>query len=472
MKSKMSEYIRNVGIFIVVYAVLVGIFYIAAGPQITYNEYKQQVLTTDSTLGELVDTDVIEQTFVYTGDYIEKLVFHVATYNRVNHGVLTIQLYQGNDLMFEEDYDVKKIKDNSKLEIPLRIETEGEETYRVRMTTAGCSYGNAITFYSNGTSDIHQGTLSRNDVPMAGEIQFDVEGGTARWLGTVFFKVAVIAGLVAGLLWGLLIHQLTYSEHAFWKEIRSIGKYGFLLKQLVSRDFKTKYKRSVLGFCWSFLNPVLTMVVQYIVFSTLFRSDIDNFPVYLLSAGIFFNFFTESVGAGLGAIVGNVSLITKVYVPKYIYPLSRVLSTAINLLISLIPLMLTVLLTGEEITAAFLLIPFGLLCLVVFCIGMAFILSSSMVFFRDTQFLWGIISLIWMYGTPIFYPETIIPDKFRFVLVCNPMYHYLKYFRTILLTGNSPALVEYVFCLGFAVFVFAAGLLIFKKTEKKFVLYL
>lgn len=199
---------------------------------------------------------------------------------------------------------------------------------------------------------------------------------------------------------------LVWLMHGVW------CRYGFLIKQLVSRDFKTKYKRSVLGYLWSFLNPLMTMMVQYIVFSQLFRSNIENFPVYLLSGIVLFSFFTESVGQGLTAILANASLITKVYVPKYIYPVTKVVSSSINLFISLIPLMIVVLLTGQRITKAILLIPFPLICLLIFCIGMTFMLCTSEVFFRDTQYLWGVATLAWNYATSIilsrkYYPRSI-----------------------------------------------------------------
>ena len=168
------------------------------------------------------------------------------------------------------------------------------------------------------------------------------------------------------------------------------------------------------------------MMVQYIVFSQLFRSNIENFPVYLLSGIVLFSFFTESVGQGLTAILANASLITKVYVPKYIYPVTKVVSSSINLFISLIPLMIVVLLTGQRITKAILLIPFPLICLLIFCIGMTFMLCTSEVFFRDTQYLWGVATLAWTYATPLFYPENIIPDRFKFIQTYNPMYHYIK----------------------------------------------
>ena len=125
------------------------------------------------------------------------------------------------------------------------------------------------------------------------------------------------------------------------KLVHAFSRYRFLIQQLVSRDFKTKYKRSVLGIVWSFLNPLLTMLVQYVVFSTIFKSDIPNFPVYLLTGIVLFNFFSEACSMGITSILGNASLITKVYVPKYIYPVTRVLSSGINMLFSLVPLLLS-----------------------------------------------------------------------------------------------------------------------------------
>ena len=148
------------------------------------------------------------------------------------------------------------------------------------------------------------------------------------------------------------------------------------------------------------------------------------------------------------------------------------LSTAINLLISLVPLVAVILITGEHLNKAYILIPFVLVCLIFFCVGMSLILSSLMVFFRDIQFLWSIISMLWMYATPMFYPADIIPEKLRFILVANPMYHYITFFRNIILNNASPQLREYLYCIGFSTIICVIGALIFNRTQKKFVLYL
>lgn len=253
---------------------------------------------------------------------------------------------------------------------------------------------------------------------------------------------------------------------------RAVRRYRFLISQMVARDFKTKYKRSVLGVFWSFLNPLLTMSVYYFIFSTLFKSDVKNFAVYLMLGIVSFNFFNEACGMTLRAIVDNASLITKVYVPKYIYPLARIVSSAVNLLISLAPLIIIAALTGLEFHLSAFLSVYFLICLVIFSMGMSLMLSALMVFFRDIQFLWGILSMIWMQASAIFYPESILPDRFRIVLQINPLYHFIKNIRICVLDGVSPDPLNYLICLGIALFMLFIGACVFKKLQDRFVLYL
>lgn len=217
---------------------------------------------------------------------------------------------------------------------------------------------------------------------------------------------------------------------------------------------------------------MLTSLVQYMVFSTLFKSDIKNFPIYLLTGTIFFGFFSESVSQGLSAIVGNSSLITKVYVPKWIYPVTKVCASATNFIISLVPLYIVALFTGCRPNFALILLIFDIMCLLLFCIGLAMALSACNVFFRDIQYLWGVISMVWMYGTPLFYPETIIPEAYRSILKLNPLYHYVNFARTCIIDGVAPSLSTFAFCLGAAAVSLAIGCIIFKKTQNKFALYI
>lgn len=251
--------------------------------------------------------------------------------------------------------------------------------------------------------------------------------------------------------------------------VKELKKYKFLINQLVARDFKTKYKRSLLGVLWSLLNPMLTMAVQYMIFSTLFRFDLPHYQVYLLSGIVMFNFLSEATNQALVSITGNAGLITKVYMPKYVFPITKVLSACINLGFSLIALYLLILLSGLKITWIHVFIPFALLNMIIFTIGFSLILASLMVFFRDMQFLYGVFILLWNYMTPIFYPESIIGDKFKWVLQFNPMYHFIRYVRNIVLDNSMPTLRAHLFCLIFSIGTLIIGTIIFKKTEKKFI---
>ena len=252
----------------------------------------------------------------------------------------------------------------------------------------------------------------------------------------------------------------------------SIFRYGFLLEQLVKRNFNTKYRQSMLGVLWSFLNPLMTMCVQYIVFSKLFRSDIPNYAVYLLTGIVFMNFFNEAVSMGMTSITGNASLIKKVYMPKYIYPIARVISSLINFVIALIPLMLVMMLNGLWPRPALFLLLFDIICLVGFITGMGLLLTTAMTFFQDTQFLWGVVSMMWMYLTPVFYPESIIPEKLLTLYHMNPMYQYVTFARICIIDGVSPEPTAYLWCILSSAVVFVLGAVVFKKNQDKFVLHL
>lgn len=251
-----------------------------------------------------------------------------------------------------------------------------------------------------------------------------------------------------------------------------IRRYGFLIEQLVRRNFNTKYRQSILGVLWSFLNPLLTVLVQYLVFSTLFRSAIDHFPVYLISGIIVFGFFTECVTLGMDAIVMNASLITKVAIPKLIFPFSRALSSLINFLISLLPLLLLMLLTGVRGTPALLLLPLMIALLFLFALGVTLVMATLNVFFRDTRFLWSVISLLWTYATPIFYPDSIWPEGLRGIFQLNPMYQLIDFLRKIVIAGIPPTPERLFACVVGALGMLGIGLIVFRRYEGKFVFHL
>lgn len=249
-------------------------------------------------------------------------------------------------------------------------------------------------------------------------------------------------------------------------------KYGFLLEQLVQRDFKVKYRRSYLGMVWSLLNPLLMMSVQYIVFSSIFKSNIENFLVYLLAGITMFNFVSEASNNALISITGNAALITKVYLPLYIFPIAKVLSSSINLFLSMIPMLVMVAITGAPINIFTPLIFVNLFLALIFCIGLGFVLSTLMTLFRDVQFLWTIVLLIWMYATPIFYPVSIIPVKYSFIFNLNPLYHFITASRTILIGGVPPSLQTYLILIFISFSSFFLGGLFFVMNQDRFIHHL
>lgn len=257
--------------------------------------------------------------------------------------------------------------------------------------------------------------------------------------------------------------------------IRLYGLYQYrdLLKQLVVRDVKLKYRRSILGYLWSVLNPLMTMMVLVIVFSNLFRFDIPNFPVYLITGSTLFGFMSEATTMAIASITGNAALLKKTYVPKYVFTLARVTSSLVNMLFSMTAIIIVVLITKVQITPYILLAPLVIAEVYLFSLGLGIFLAAASVFFRDLQYLWGIFITMWMYLTPIFYPITIIPEKYRFWYYwLNPMTGYVSQFRDIVLHGQMPHV--YSVCAGFMIAFIAllVGAYTFYRSQDNFILYI
>lgn len=255
--------------------------------------------------------------------------------------------------------------------------------------------------------------------------------------------------------------------------ITNFKKYSFLLQQLISRDFKVKYKRSVLGILWSLLYPVLNMAVMALVFSNIFKFSTPgvNYLVYVLSGLVMFNYFSEASNLAMGSVVANFPLINKIYIPKYIFPLSKCIFVGINFLLSLIPLYIVILATGTGVNIYHLVLPYAYICLFMFTLGMGLILSTISVFLRDMFYIYGIVLTLWTYLTPIMYDIAIISPKLQLLLKCNPMYHYINFIRRIILYHELPTLFTFATCGISALVVLLIGLIAFKKNQDKFIYY-
>jgi lipopolysaccharide transport system permease protein len=255
--------------------------------------------------------------------------------------------------------------------------------------------------------------------------------------------------------------------------LRNFFRYRELFFQLVARDIKLKYRRSFLGYLWSVLNPLFTMVIMFVVFSTMLARGVENFPVYLLSGSLLFSFMSGAVGRAIPSVLGASALIKKIYVPKYIFTLASVTSELVTLFFSLGALLVVIIATGLPFTWRFLLIPLPIIELYVFCIGLGFFLAQAMVFFRDVQYLWGVLSTAWMYLTPIFYPVSMLPENVRFAVTgFNPLYYYIFQFRYFVLGGEGGWRGEALRGAAVALAMLLVGLISFSRAKNKFILYI
>lgn len=253
---------------------------------------------------------------------------------------------------------------------------------------------------------------------------------------------------------------------------KELVKYSWLLQELIIRDLKLKYRRSVLGYLWSILNPLMMMIILTIVFSNMFRFDIPCYPSYLLVGQVVYGFYAEATSMAMTSILGGASLIKKVYLPKYIFPLSRVLSSFTTMLLSLIALFLVITAEGIVFQETMILLPMILVHLLIFCVGMGLILSVSVVFFRDMLHLYGVILTALNYLTPIFYPASLLPDWLEEGLIYNPLYDYITFFRKIAVYGQWPTIEEHMYCLICSFGALFIGMYVFKKNQNDFIFYI
>ena len=255
------------------------------------------------------------------------------------------------------------------------------------------------------------------------------------------------------------------------EKIGAFQRFTPLLRELVVRDIKVRYRHSVLGLVWTVLNPLLMMVVITIVFSTLFKQNIPNFPIYYLSGSLLFSFNSESTTTALNSMIANSSLIKKVYIPKYLFPFSNILSGLVNLGFSLIAMFIVMVITKAPFHITLLLIPIPIFYTFLFATGLGILLSALTVYFRDIAHFYSVFILAWTYFTPVFYPVEILGERAMMLMRLNPMYHYITFMRELVLNGNFPSMKENLLCMVMGLFMVALGLLVFYKKQDKFVLF-
>lgn len=266
--------------------------------------------------------------------------------------------------------------------------------------------------------------------------------------------------------------QETAAYSAWYPERK---KSAFILRQLVSRDFKLKYRRSLLGVAWSVLNPLLMMVVMAAVFSTMMRFSSDgipSYPLYIILGNVTFTLMSDSTSQGMRSIIDAASLLKKVRIKRWVFPVEKVLFAAVNFAFSLIAVAIVMVAVGVYPTWTALLLPLFLIYISMFCVGLSLLLSALSVFFRDVIHLWSVVLTAWTYATPLFYPAEILPGWMLFLERFNPMFHFVNYIRSLLLYQSVPSVSLNVACAVYGAGMLLVGLLVFRRTERRFILYI
>ena len=278
----------------------------------------------------------------------------------------------------------------------------------------------------------------------------------------------VIPTVVLSLILFLALYYKSIGRYAV-----SFKKYIPLLKNLISRDLKVKYRRSVLGFLWSILNPLLMALVFNAVFSHIFRFQVDYYASYYLTGSLIFSFIAEATSASMMSVLGAAPLIKKVYIPKYIFPLEKCIFAFINMLFSSVALAVIMLIQGVPFSPTAFLAIIPMLFAFVFAYGLGLMLSAFTVFFRDIEHLYSVLTTVWMYLTPIIYPEQMLANSgLGIVLKLNPMYYFIHSFRNLVMYGALPTMSDNIMCAMFSMVFLLCGVFAFKKLQDRFILYI
>lgn len=253
--------------------------------------------------------------------------------------------------------------------------------------------------------------------------------------------------------------------------VRNLIRYKDLFIELIKKDIKLKYRHSYIGVLWSMLNPLLMMVVLTIVFEALFRRQIEHFPVYVLTGRVLYAFFAEATNAALDSIHANAQLIRKVYVPKYLFPTARVVSAFITNMAAFVPLILVMIVLGMDFSPYNLLVIVPLLLLLIISVGVGLVLATVAVFFRDMKHLYSVLLTILMYMTPIFYPESIVPERYLPIMELNPLFPVVRMVRDTLMHNTLPGAGDLLVASGYAVLYLIVGLVVFYWKQNRFIHY-
>ena len=254
--------------------------------------------------------------------------------------------------------------------------------------------------------------------------------------------------------------------------VDTMKKYQFMFEELVKRDFKQRYKRSILGMAWSILSPLMTLLVMRVIFTEFLGKDIPHYTIYLFSGNIVMSYFRESTRNGMRSLTSNAKIFTKINVHKYLFLLSKNVSALVNFGLTLIVYFAFCGIDHIRFTPKMFLLVYPSICLLITCIGIGAILSAMYVFFEDTSYLYDVVLTLLNYMSAIFYSVDSLSKNLQTAFLFNPVYVYIKYFRVIVIDGIIPSPAYHLLCLFFPVFYLSIGMFIYKKYNTQFLYYL
>lgn len=245
-------------------------------------------------------------------------------------------------------------------------------------------------------------------------------------------------------------------------------EHRFLFEELVKRDFKKKYKRTVLGIGWSLLSPLLTLLVMKLVFTQFFGRTAPHYTTYLFAGILVFNFFSESTKGGMTALTGNAGIFTKVNVPKYLFLLSKNAQTLLNFALTLVVFFVFCAIDGIAFSSRFLVLLYPIMTLTLLNLGLGLVLSALYVFFRDMQYLWSVATRLIMYGSAVFYTTDGFSPSMQLLFRCNPVYDHIAFIRCVVIGGTVPPVCDFALLAGFAAGALVVGGWLYKRFNTEF----
>lgn len=250
-----------------------------------------------------------------------------------------------------------------------------------------------------------------------------------------------------------------------------LKRHLFLLQELVRRDFTQKYKRTFLGVLWSILAPLFSLFVMYFIFGTFFASTLNSYMTYLFAGQIVFSFFSEATRGGMGSVLGNAGILSKINIPKYIFLLSQNIKALIAFGINFCIFLIVAILNGHDLCLRDLILLYPSVCLLVFNIGFSLLLATVFVFFRDTMYLYGIFTQLLSYFSVIFYSTSSFSAQIQWVFYLNPVYIYITYFRQVVIDGVVPSLLIHALALLYPLLALLLGGYVFHRFQDRFIYY-